>query len=152
MLGPLAMSAVVAVGVALLGGALTETGPWYRALQKPSWQPPNWLFAPAWALIFALTTVGAAIAWRDAPDRGARTRIAGLFGLNAVLNVLWSFLFFTMQRPDWALIEVCALWLSIMVLIVALSGWSEMAAFLLAPYLAWVTFAAYLNLTIVWLN
>lgn len=145
----IALLGAVAVGVA--GGLLTDIGPWYRALVKPSWQPPDWLFGPVWTTIFLLAAISAAMAWNNAPS-GTRAMIAWLFVLNGVLNMLWSLLFFHLKRPDWALWEVPLLWLSVLVLIVAILPWSRLAAWLLVPYLLWVAFAAYLNWTIVKLN
>ncbi len=150
-IAPLAVAGLVAVAVASLGGALTDTGPWYRALNKPTWQPPDWLFGPVWTVIYALTAVSAAAAWR-ASDAKARRVVVALYGANAVLNVVWSLLFFHLQRPDWAMIEVVALWLSIAALIAVTIRWSHLVAILLTPYLAWVSFAAVLNLAIVRLN
>jgi tryptophan-rich sensory protein len=90
--------------------------------------------------------------WKRSINRSARQRILAAFALNAFLNTLWSLLFFRLKRPDWALYEVGFLWLSIVLLIVLLSRESRMAAWLLAPYLAWVSFASLLNWTIVQLN
>jgi benzodiazapine receptor len=149
---PVLAAALAATAVATLGATVTELGPWYQALRKPAWQPPDWLFGPAWTLIFALTALSGAIAWRRAPDSTTREWIIALFALNGFLNVLWSLLFFRMHRPDWALIEVVFLWLSIVLLIVVLMRFSKPASALLVPYLLWVTFAGYLNLTIVRLN
>lgn len=149
---PLAVGAAVAVVVSAIGGGLTDVGPWYRALAKPWFQPPDWLFPPAWTLIFSLCAVAGADAWRLAVDRAARTRVLALFGLNAVLNVLWSLLFFHLRRPDWALAEIGLLWLSIGWLIVSLGRYAPRVRWLLAPYLAWVSFAAVLNAATVRLN
>lgn len=145
-LQPLLVAAAAAILVATVGGTLTDTGAWYQSLRKPAWQPPDWLFGPAWTVIFALAVLSAATAWRFAPDSSARERIVGLFALNGFLNVLWSLLFFRLQRPDWALYEVTLLWLSIVVLIVVLFGLSRLASLLLVPYLAWVSFAGMLEL------
>lgn len=138
--------------VAGLGAWLTELSPWYHALRKPAWQPPDWLFGPAWTVILALASLAAFLAWRHAPDRTGRLLVAGLFIANGVLNILWSPLFFKLRRPDWALIEVPFLWLSILAPIVLLAPISRTASLLMAPYLVWVSFAAVLNLTIVQLN
>ncbi len=147
---------VIAAGgvVAVLGagGALTRIGPWYEGLRKPSWQPPGWLFAPAWTTIGILTGWSAVSAWEGADDAGARRRVITLFGANGALNILWSGLFFTLRRPDWALAEVVPLWLSIGALIRGVAPCSRRAAWLLVPYLAWVAFAAVLNLKVVRLN
>jgi translocator protein len=149
---PFGAAARAATAVAALGAAATDLGPWYQELQKPSWQPPDWLFGPAWTLIYALCALSAATAWSATSDRIERTRILGLFALNALLNVLWSELFFGRHRPDWALVEVVPFWLSIVLLIVALAPISRRASLLLLPYLAWVAFAAVLNLAVVRLN
>ena len=138
--------------MAALGGAATDIGPWYQALTKPSWQPPDWLFGPAWTLIYALTALAALEAWISAPKGWPRTRIIGFFSLNALLNLLWSQLFFGFQRPDWALIEVVALWASIILLMVVVRPYATRAVWLLVPYLLWVSFAGFLNYTVVQLN
>jgi tryptophan-rich sensory protein len=106
---PVLVAAAVAIFIAVLGGSLTDTGNWYQSLRKPSWQPPDWLFGPAWTLIFALATMSAVYAWRHAHDRRQRERVIGLFALNGFLNVLWSTLFFALRRPDWASVEVAFL-------------------------------------------
>lgn len=149
---PILVAGGCAVLVAAIGGTVTDIGPWYRSLNKPWFQPPDWLFGPAWTLIFALAALSAAQAWRDAPDQVAREWLIGLFALNGFLNILWSLLFFKLRRPDWALFEVVLLWASILLLIVVLGRYSRLGALLLVPYLLWVSFAAYLNLTIVRLN
>jgi benzodiazapine receptor len=149
---PVLWGAAAAMLVAAAGAAVTDLGPWYQALKQPAWKPPDWLFGPAWTVIFACTALAGASAWAAAPGRAVRTRLLWLFGLNGLLNVLWSLLFFRMQRPDWALVEVVFLWLSILVLVLAVSPYSRPAAALLAPYLAWVTFAAALNYAVVQLN
>jgi tryptophan-rich sensory protein len=131
---------------------MTDLGPWYQELNKPSWQPPDWLFGPAWTIIFALAAVAAVAAWRSAPTEADSEWIIILFAANGILNVLWSALFFHFHRPDWALIEVPFLWLSILIPIVVFWRYSKAASALLLPYLAWVTFAAVLNYEIVRLN
>lgn len=145
-------AALAAVAVAVLGGLATEIGPWYYALKKPSWQPPDWLFGPVWTMIYALTTVAGLKAAMAAPDGAARRGIVIAFAINAFFNVLWSLLFFRLHRPDWALVEVGFLWASIVGLMVVTGRYRRLAALLLLPYLLWVSFAAFLNYTIVQLN
>ena len=149
---PILVAAVAALVVATLGGAATDIGPWYFALHKPSWQPPDWLFGPVWTLIYALAAMAGVIAWRHARTPAQRQRILVLFAANALLNVLWSEIFFKLRRPDWALIEAVPFWLSIGVLILVLAPISATASRLLLPYLAWVAFATVLNLAVVRLN
>lgn len=138
--------------VAFLGGVATEIGEWYEGLNFPSWRPPNWVFGPAWTLIFFLTAWSGVLAWEQAPDDTARLGLGALFAINAVLNIVWSPLFFKLRRPDWALVELVFLWLSILSLVIAVGAISAFAGALLAPYLAWVSFAGYLNWTMVKLN
>ena len=141
-----------ALGVAVLGAAATDIGPWYYALHKPAWQPPDWLFAPAWTLIYGLTALAGLIAWRRFQNRRTRLQVMGLFALNAGFNVLWSELFFGLRRPDWALIEVVPFWLSILALMLACRAVSPVSSYVLLPYLLWVMFAGALNLATVRLN
>lgn len=145
---PATAAAIVVMG---LGGLMTERSPWFQSLAQPDWQPPGWLFGPVWAVILALTLTAFVVAWRRAP-RSARSTLVSAYGVNALLNALWTPLFFQLQRPDWALLDVALLWASIVVLIVTSARHAAVAGLLLAPYLAWVSFAALLNLEIVRLN
>ena len=148
---PLIVAGGVAFLTAGLGGAATTIGPWYRALDKPPYNPPDFVFGPAWTLIYGLCAYAAALAWRDA-DETARRMIVILFAVNIVLNIAWSALFFTLQRPDWALMEIAPFWLSILALVVFLGRVNLRARLALLPYLGWVAFAAVLNRAIVALN
>ncbi len=149
---PVATAAVAAFAVAGVGALMTDLSPWYYALEQPAWKPPDWLFGPAWTLIFALCAVAGFRAWVGMSSRSQREWMLAAFACNAFLNVFWSLLFFRLQRPDWALLEVGALWLSILVLMAILGRHSRANAALLLPYLAWVSFAAVLNLAVVRLN
>ena len=148
---PVVIAFLVVFAVAGIGGAATDIGPWYFNLVKPAWQPPDWAFGPIWTLIYITTGIAGVRAWRlgDGPQR-SYFLLALL--INCVLNVLWSVLFFKMQRPDVALIEVVVFWLSILPLILLPLRYSPRSSLLMLPYLAWVSVAAYLNLTIVRLN
>ncbi|MBV7267101.1 TspO/MBR family protein [Erythrobacter ani] len=134
------------------GGALTEIGEWYRNLNKPSWQPPDWAFGPAWTLILGLSGWSFYLAWVGAPTSADRNIVIALFAVNFVLHLGWSPLFFKIKRPDWALLENVFLWLSVLSLFVVLPQYSQLAGWLNAPYLAWVSFAMLLNWKIVQLN
>lgn len=149
---PLYVAAGVAILVLLVGGLTTRIGPWYEALRKPVWQPPGWLFGPMWTTIAALAVWSATLAWSHAATSAQENRIVALFAVNAVLHMAWSPLFFVMRRPDWALVEVPFLWLSVLALMLGLAPLSGLAAILLAPYLVWVGVATLLNLRIVQLN
>jgi len=149
---PLVVAVLIAFVVFGLGGWMTKIGPWYENLNMPRWQPPRWLFAPAWTIILGLAAWSGALAWTQATERPDQLRIVGLFGANIAFQLLWSPLFFRMKRPDWALIEIVFLWLSIVALMIGLFPLSSAALWLLVPYLVWVTFAWFLNLKIVQLN
>ena len=146
----------VAIGWAVVlggvGGALTPIGPWYRNLKKPSWQPPDWLFGPAWTVILGIAAWAAVLAWNGAPDASTRTGIITLYAVNFVCHLMWSPLFFKLRRPDWALVEVVFLWSSVLALLIGLRPASVLASWLIVPYFVWVSFAALLNRAIVKLN
>jgi tryptophan-rich sensory protein len=145
-------AALVPVAMFGLGGVTTEIGDWYRDLRKPSWNPPNWLFAPAWGLILGFAGWSGYLAWTGAKDGDDHLQLVVRFGALIVLHSLWSPLFFKLKRPDFSLIELPFLWLSILLTILTVVKISVLAGWLLAPYLAWVTFAAVLNLAIVRMN
>lgn len=148
----LALALVLSYATAGIGGALTELGPWYFALKHPAWKPPDAAFGVVWTTLFTLAAISGWLAWQAADTPALRRRVAALFGVNAVLNVLWSALYFKLQRPDWAMFEVVFLWLSILAMIVGLWRLSRWASGLLVPYALWVSIAALLNLETVWLN
>ena len=148
---PIYIAILLSVLVGGIGGAATDIGPWYYQLQKPSWQPPDWLFGPAWTTIYILTSIAGVKAWRRA-DEVQRRYFLGALLLNLVLNLLWSLIFFASQRPDIALLEVVPLWLSILLMMALVRDYSPSSTWLMLPYFAWVTFATYLNWTIVRLN
>jgi tryptophan-rich sensory protein len=159
-----AVAAVIAVLVAGIGGLATDLGPWYRGLLQPPWKPPDIVFGPVWTVLYTLTAWAGARAWwharpalqanEAAAQEGRRRQRLLLFGflLNALLNVLWSVLFFKAQRPDWALAEIVLLTASVLWLISACAKVDRLAARLLLPYLAWVLFAATVNAGVLRLN
>ncbi len=152
MILPVTLATGAALCVAALGATITDLGPWYQALAKPGWNPPDMLFPMGWTLIYALITIAGITAWGDAPHAAASEWVLGMFALNGFLNIGWSLIFFRLQRPDWAFYELILLWISILVLIVYCGRFSRAAAWLLVPYLVWVSFAGALNLAVVRLN
>jgi translocator protein len=154
---PISLKSIgVAVGimvlVALLGGVITQLGPWYEGLKKPSWQPPGPAFGIIWSAIYLLTASSAVLAWRTTSNGDDGRKLIALFGINCVLNLMWSFLFFQLQRPDWALYQVGVFWISILALIIFIWPRSKFASLLLLPYIVWVSIASFLNLAVVQLN
>ena len=149
---PIVVAAFTAILVLGVGGWMTTIGPWYENLRKPSCNPPTWVFGPAWTVILGLAAWSGVLAWTNAFTGAEQLRILLLFGANIFFYVLWSPLFFNLRRPDWALIEIPFLWLSIVALMLGLAPLSATSAWLLLPYVLWVTFAAFLNLRIVRMN
>ena len=141
---------VAAVVVTAVVGSLfsVSAGDEYLGLQRPSWAPPAWLFGPVWTVLYGLIALSGWLAWRAGARRGELT----LFGVQLVLNALWTPLFFGLGWFGIAFAEILVLWLTIVALIVVFWWRSKAAALLLVPYLAWVSFAAALNVSIATLN
>ena len=129
-------------------GAIFTPGQWYEGLKKPWWRPPNWLFGPAWGVLFIMIAISGWLVWREAGFGLAMV----LYGVQLVLNFLWSAFFFGMKRPDLALYDLMALWVAILACILVFAPISTWGMALMIPYLAWVTFAGYLNYVMLQLN
>ncbi len=141
---PLIYAIAWAVVLLVVGGLMTPIDTWYERLRKPSWQPPGWAFGPAWTAILGLAAWSAVRGW-NAGTPAQHIDILIIYGVNALFHLLWSPLFFRLRRPDWALVEVPFLWASVLALMVGLWHTDTSAAMLIAPYLVWVSFAAFLN-------
>jgi tryptophan-rich sensory protein len=139
--------------VAGIGGWFTSLGmpEWYMSLRKPSWQPPSWLFGPVWTALYIAMAVAVWLVWQEAGLEGAGAALT-LWGVQLLLNLAWSGIFFALRSPGWALLEIAILWLAILATTVLFFRHSTWAGALMVPYLAWVTFAAALNGAIVRLN
>jgi tryptophan-rich sensory protein len=118
---------------------------WFATLVRPEIAPPNWVFAPVWTTLFALMGIALFLVWRKGLERKDVRIALFVFGVQLVLNSLWSIIFFGMQNLGAALIEIIALWFAIVATIVLFARISKTAAVLLVPYVLWVSFAAYLN-------
>ncbi|HEY4514031.1 MAG TPA: TspO/MBR family protein [Candidatus Paceibacterota bacterium] len=149
---------IVAIGVSELAGIIGSifTAPaiqgWYAGIVKPAINPPSWLFGPVWTILFALMGVAAFLIWRKGLERRDVKIALGIFLGQLILNTLWSVIFFGFESPGGALLEIVFLWLAILATIIAFARISKLAAWLLAPYILWVSFALYLNYTIWVLN
>lgn len=139
--------------VGILGARFTapEIPGWYRGLRKPAFNPPNWIFGPVWTLLYLLMAIAA---WRilQAPPTHARTLALAIFALQLVLNLLWSWVFFRRHAVGAAVAEIILLWIAIGATTAAFARLDSLAAWLMAPYLAWTTFAGVLNAAIWRLN
>lgn len=154
---------IIAIAVSELAGIIGSvfTTPfiagWYAGIVKPAINPPAWVFGPVWTTLYALMGIAAFLVWssyaKATEDKKKGIRIAlALFGIQLVGNTLWSIIFFSLHSPGGALVEIVFLWLAILATIIAFSKISKPAAWLLVPYLFWVSFAGYLNYSIWVLN
>lgn len=135
---------------AALGG-LFMPGEWYSRLQKPVWNPPNWIFGPVWTALYIAMAVAAWLVWRHGGWTAQRPAL-GWFLVQLGLNALWTPLFFGLRNPGLAFAEIVLLWLAILATLRAFWVAHRLAGALLLPYLAWVSFAAALNYTLWQLN
>jgi tryptophan-rich sensory protein len=146
----LAIALGVTLGVSALGAKITATSVrgWYQTLEKPPLNPPDWVFAPVWTALYILMTIAVWRVWTH--GGGARSLIT--YAVQLALNLGWTALFFGLRHPFWALGEIVLLFAAILVTIADFRITDRLAAWLLAPYAAWVAFATYLNAGIVALN
>jgi tryptophan-rich sensory protein len=150
----LVFSLLLPLAAGALGGLATSQGvsEWYPTLQKPFFNPPSWVFGPVWTLLYLMMGYAFFLIWNMGPSN-PKVRVAmAVFGLQLLLNVLWSFLFFGARAPGWAFLEIVLLWLLIGQTLLLFRRLRTWAGWLLAPYLAWVTFAGVLNFAIWTLN
>jgi benzodiazapine receptor len=149
-------SVLLCEAAGVLGSTYTYEGVrnWYPRLEKPSFTPPGWVFAPVWTLLYAMIGLSLYLASQHSREEDDRVWQASrvLFGTQLALNVLWSYVFFGRRAPGWALVEIVFLWVAITATIVAFLKISRSAALLLLPYLLWTSFAAVLNHSIWRLN
>lgn len=139
------------VGIAATPFTISAIPNWYSTLVKPSFSPPNWLFGPVWTILYLLMGISFYLIW--AKGFGTKTKTAFyVFGAQLFLNFLWSILFFGLHSPILGLIDIILLWIFIVLTIVKFLPISKIAAYLLSPYLLWVSFATLLNFSIVLLN
>lgn len=155
----LIIAVAVSEAAGIIGSVFTvSTIPtWYARLVKPALNPPSWIFGPVWTTLYALMGIAAFLIWssyaKATEDKKKGIKIAlVLFGIQLFLNAIWSIIFFGMHSPGWAFVDIVALWLSIVWTIAVFYKISKPAAYLLVPYLLWVSFASYLNYSIWMLN
>lgn len=150
----LAASILVCFLAAGIGGYFTAQSipTWYAALEKPSFSPPNWVFGPVWTFLYLLMGISAYLVWeRGLGEKGVKKAL-GIFGLQLVLNALWSIAFFGMRSPLAGFVVIVALWAAILFTILEFRKVHRAAWWLLIPYILWVSFAAFLNFSIMMMN
>jgi translocator protein len=140
--------------IGLAGGAFTsaEIPNWYAKLNKPSWQPPNWLFGPVWTTLYILMGVALFLIWKSGARQTLKQSAIILFAIQLTLNFFWSLIFFNQHQIGWALAEIIVLWIFILLTIFSFGKINKAAAWLLVPYISWVSFATILNYNIWKLN
>jgi translocator protein len=149
---PIIVITLCVVAISLLGQQATNSqGEWFRALEKPGWNPPNWLFAPVWTTIYLLLIISASIIWHRAKQY-ERGKLMTLYAINGLFNLAWSFAFFQAQSSVLGMIDILFVWVTVLLLVIRTWPISRTAALMLVPYLVWVTFASCLNFAIMQLN
>jgi len=143
------LAQVACFAAAGIGGAFTASSvrTWYQEIAKPTWTPPEWVFGPVWTVLYAMMGIAMWLVWRSGGWPRARVALI-LFGVQLLLNTGWSIIFFGARSPGLAFAEILLLWCAILATMVAFWSHSKAASVLLVPYVAWSSFAAYLNLTI----
>lgn len=125
---------------------------WYRTINKPSWNPPNYIFGPIWTTLYILMGIALYMIWVSNGSKTKKNRPFILFTIQLILNFFWSYIFFSAHEIGWAFVEIVALWLFILFTIFSFASVNKKAAWLMVPYISWVSFAAILNYTIWILN
>lgn len=145
---------LVSVSIGFFSGMVTRDSitTWYPTLVKPIFNPPNWIFAPVWTLLYIMMGIAAGLVWTSDSDEKVVKKALGFFAIQLGLNALWSYLFFGLHNPLLALAEILLLWMMIFETYNQFKKINKVAGFLLIPYLAWVSFATILNASIWWLN
>lgn len=150
----LVISIAIPLAVGSIAGLFTrpEIAGWYQTIEKPSWQPPNWVFGPVWTVLYIMMGVSLYLVWKSNVQAKQKRKAVVLWIIQLVFNFFWSYIFFRQHQIDWALGEIIVLWLFILLTIFSFVRINKLAAWLLVPYISWVTFASILTYTIYQLN
>ena len=152
------MKLFISIAITLLVGAIagyfTTSGVngWYAVANKPSFNPPNWLFAPVWTALYIMMGIALYLVWSKGASKEIKQTALILFAVQLALNFAWLFIFFYAKQPGWAFVEIIVLWLAILLTIFWFGKISSVSAWLLVPYISWVSFASLLNFYIWKLN
>jgi tryptophan-rich sensory protein len=145
---------IVSQAAGIVGAVFTSPAipNWYASLNKPSFNPPGWIFGPVWTILYTMMGLAAWLVWQKWGESSVAKAAVILFFVHLVFNTLWSILFFGLQNPMLAFIEILFLWGMILALIILFYQVDKRAAYLMIPYILWVSFAAVLNFSIWRLN
>jgi translocator protein len=152
------MKLIISIAIPFLVGfsasffTMDRVNGWYTTANKPSFNPPNWIFAPVWTTLYVLMGIAFYLVWKSAAPISIKQTAITLFVVQLVLNFFWSIIFFKLQLTGWALVEIIAMWFAILLTILWFGKISSTAAWLLVPYICWVSFATVLNYSIWKLN
>jgi len=150
----LIIAIIIPVAVGAVSGFFTssEIPGWYQTINKPTWNPPSWLFGPVWTTLYVMMGIALFLVWKSDASQSVKKTAIILFAAQLVLNFFWSFIFFNQHQIGWAVVEIITMWIFILLTIFAFAPISKIAAWLLVPYISWVSFATILNYTIWKLN
>ncbi len=149
---------IISIAIPVVAGSLsgfftvTGDGSWYQTIQKPSWNPPGWVFGPVWTSLYVMMGISLYLVWKSNAEQSLKKKAIIIFAIQLALNFFWSYIFFTLQSPGWAMVEIITMWLFILLTIFAFAKISKVAAWLLVPYISWVSFASILTYTIWQMN
>ncbi len=149
----LIISIAIPLIVGFLGSIFTSSSvtTWYTTINRPTFNPPNWIFMPVWTILFILIGLSFYLVWKKDFGKNKKTAI-GIYAIQLILNLLWSLMFFGLESPIYGLITILILWIFIVANIISFFKITKTAGYLLFPYLAWVSFATILNAAILMLN
>lgn len=149
----LIIAILICLGAGGFGAMATtpEIDGWYKTITKPSWNPPAFIFGPVWTTLYILMGISVWLVWRRNDFKVTKIPLA-LFAIQLILNIAWSWIFFSWHQLGWAFVDIIALWIAILATILSFLKVSKQAGYLLLPYFAWVSFASVLNFTIWQLN
>ena len=150
----LIISIIICLAAGFIGTIFTNPSipTWYESLKKPSFNPPAWLFSPVWTALFIIMGISLFLVWQKGLNYNGVKIALIVFGIQLILNILWSILFFGLRSPLTAFIEIIILWILILMTILIFYPISKTAALLLLPYILWVSFASILNFSLWQLN
>ena len=153
-----ALKLILSVGIPVAGGLAagllsgSGDGSWYKTINKPTWNPPSWVFGPVWTTLYILMGIALYLVWRKEDNSKMKGWAIGLFFFQLALNFAWSFIFFSLHEIGWSLVEMLLMWICILLTIFMFARYSKLSAWLLVPYISWVSFATVLTWTIWLLN